>query len=132
MKMRVGLMLAVLALDLGTKWAMYDPGLLNQRLGADAWRVPFYAAVLGIFVAGLLLTRGAAGIAFALILGGYLGQMSQLLATGSVSDWLAVGGYWTNVADIAVAAGCALLVLEYGRYVARELAPLRTVGHHES
>lgn len=126
MKTRIGLTLAVLALDLGTKWAMYDASVLNPGLAkADGWL--FHAGLVACVVIysalamGMLFTNGVTGVALALWLGGSLGQALQFAVTGSVSDWIPVGPFgrltiWTNLADIAVATGAAICIVQWGRY----------------
>lgn len=126
MKMRVGLMLAVLALDLGTKWAMYPWSVLNPGLArADGWLLSIgLVACVAIYCAlavGMMVSKGATGVGLALWLGGSLGQAIQFVVTGSVSDWIPVGPFgrltiWTNLADIAVVTGATICIVQWGWY----------------
>lgn len=117
-----GIVVAVLAVDLATKWAMYGDSRMNPWLarldgyalgvGALAW-----AAVVAALVSGLLITTGITRAALAAWLGGALGQGIQFAVTGSVSDWLVIGPAMTNVADLAVLVGVAVTVVQWPRWV---------------
>jgi signal peptidase II len=55
--------------------------------------------------------------AFALMLGGGLGNLADRIATGLVTDFVSVGGFAVfNVADACLTAGCGLLILYVLRY----------------
>ena len=90
---------------------------------AQGWQTPLFAAiaVLASCVVGFLILRHAEQKLFsfglALILGGALGNLYDRLAYGHVVDFLdfhTAGWHWPafNVADSAITAGAALLILE--------------------
>ena len=135
MKRMIGVLLAALALDAGTKWLASE--LLAGRTVALGWLVELRLTrndgmALGLFagnraagmllplaviVAGWLLlrrycptvfTRVAAG----LIVGGFLGNFLERLWHGWVLDMIYfpfLPWFVCNVADIAICAGVALL-----------------------
>jgi hypothetical protein len=62
--------------------------------------------VVSIFLCGLgLLHSNRLAIGAGLMFGGLCGNGGQLLLYGYASDWLPVGGWLTNVADISGAVG---------------------------
>ena len=91
--------------------------------GVAGWQTPLFAviAVLASCVVGFLMVRNTEKKLFstglALILGGALGNLYDRLAYGQVVDFLdfhAAGWHWPafNVADSAITAGAAILILE--------------------
>lgn len=70
-----------------------------------------------------MIWRGGAALerhAMALVLGGALGNLADRLLQGQVVDYISLhwrGLYWPtfNIADMAICAGVALLVLQYAR-----------------
>ena len=91
--------------------------------GAQGWETPFFAAiaiVASIVISFLIIKNQDKSLfcaALALILGGALGNLYDRLVYGQVVDFLdfhATGWHWPafNVADAAITAGAALLILE--------------------
>lgn len=123
----IGILLAVLAVDLATKWVMYGESQMNPGISRlDGWLilvgVVVWAAGVAALVSGILITRGITRAALAAWLGGALGQGIQFGLTGSVSDWIAVGPVyrvtlWTNIADLAVLVGAIVTVIQWTRWV---------------
>ena len=137
MKRMIGVLLAALALDAGTKWLASE--LLAGRTVALGWLVELRLTrndgmALGLFAgnraAGMLLplavifcgwlllrryrltpfTQTACG----LVLGGFLGNFGERLLFGSVVDMLYfpwLPWFICNVADIAICFGVAMLVI---------------------
>ena len=90
---------------------------------AQGWQTPFFAAiaVVASAVIGFLIFKNKNKNLFcsglALILGGALGNLYDRLAYGHVVDFLdfhAAGWHWPafNVADAAITAGAAILIVE--------------------
>jgi signal peptidase II len=135
--------LAVLALDRLTKWiietqlAAFDtvrviPGFFdivhstNRGVAFGMWNgsnSPWRDVAVIVFAScavaalAVILWRGGAPLALALILGGAAGNLFDRLVYGRVTDFLDfyVGGlHWPafNVADAAIVTGCALLALD--------------------
>lgn len=132
----IGIVLAFLAADLVTKWAMYGDSRMNPGISRlDGWLivvgvVAWAAGVVGLG-SGLFITRGITRAALAAWLGGALGQGIQFAATGSVSDWIEVGPVfrvtlWTNIADLTVLAGAIVTVIQWTRWV-HDGPPLRGI-----
>jgi len=99
---------------------------------AEGWQTPLFAAIAiaASVVIGFLIFKNKNKRLFcsglALILGGALGNLYDRLAYGRVVDFLdfhAAGWHWPafNVADSAITAGAAILILE--SFMHREQAP---------
>ena len=58
------------------------------------------------------------------MLGGLLGNGGQLVVFGYASDWIPVGGWLTNVADISGAVGLICCLTGYALSVLRRPAPI--------
>lgn len=94
--------------------------LLAAASGWQTWLFAAIAVVAGAVISVLLVRHGERrllGAALALILGGALGNLWDRLAWGHVVDFLdfhAGGWHWPafNVADSAITAGAAALVVE--------------------
>ena len=91
--------------------------------GAEGWQTLFFAAIaiIASVVISFLIYKHAKKILFccglALILGGALGNLYDRIVYGHVVDFLdfhALGWHWPafNVADSAITAGAAILILE--------------------
>ncbi len=91
--------------------------------GAGGWQRWFFTAVAVAISAGLVVLlkrhRGPAkvALAYALVLGGAVGNLWDRITLGHVVDFVqlhAAGYYWPafNVADSAICAGVALLLLD--------------------
>ena len=123
MKRMIGVLLAALALDAGTKWLASE--LLAGRTVALGWLVELRLTrndgmALGLFAgnraAGMLLRRYRltpfTQTACGLVLGGFLGNFLERLWHGWVLDMIYfpfLPWFVCNVADIAICAGVALL-----------------------
>lgn len=96
-------------------------GFLNQ---AGGWQTLMFSAV-ALLVSALLIhqlrkiaaTQRQAALAFALILGGAVGNLIDRLGTGVVTDYILFHyGDWQfpafNIADIAITVGAALLIMD--------------------
>ena len=103
---------------------------------ASGWQRGFFIgiALVAIAVIGVLLWRHAGErlfcLALALILGGAAGNVIDRIALGYVVDFLdfhAAGWHWPafNVADSAITAGAALLVVDALRPGARRAGAAR-------
>lgn len=142
----MGLALIVLILDQGSKWIVLNH-LMNPpqsytvtsffnvilawnkgvSFGLLAYNNPYSAWVLaGIAIAfavalSLWIWRAETKImalAFGMVLGGAIGNLSDRLRFGAVTDFLdfhAYGYHWYtfNIADAAIVGGVALILLEY-------------------
>jgi hypothetical protein len=93
--------LAALVADIATKSAPHATVVHNQ-----AHTPPLIFALVGCFlwVLGLWHSRLLA-IGAGLMFGGLCGNGGQLLVSGYATDWIPVGGWLTNVADISGALG---------------------------
>jgi hypothetical protein len=69
---------------------------------------------LGIW-RSLLLTTGAG-----LMFGALCGNAGQLLLDGYATDWIPIGGWLTNLADIAGAVGLLFCFAGYARSISRQ------------
>ena len=158
----LGVSAAVIALDLATKWWMSTSFRLGQSLevtsffnlvlahnpgaafsflaGAGGWQRWFFTAItLVIAVALVVLLRrhhrhALQSTAFALVLGGALGNLYDRLTLGYVVDFIQV--HWHehyfpafNVADSAISIGVALLLWESLRPAAP--MPVERVGEEK-
>lgn len=95
-------------------------GLLSNNNPYSVWAL---AAIAFVFAAVLTLWIWRAetkvmALAFGMILGGAVGNLSDRLRFGAVTDFLdfhAYGYHWYtfNIADAAIVAGVALILLEY-------------------
>jgi signal peptidase II len=102
----------------------YNKGAAFSFLaGASGWQKHFLAGiavVASLFIVVLLARHGTQrlfSLALALILGGALGNLIDRLAYGHVIDFLDFhwrGWHWPafNVADSAIVAGAALLIVD--------------------
>jgi signal peptidase II len=150
------LSVALVALDQATKWAMsshlrlYQPepvlpffnltlmhnegaafSFLSDQGGWQRWLFVALAAVVSlvlvVWMARLRATERLVAVAFALIVGGALGNLIDRVVHGYVVDFLdfhhpalagwpgfSANGHWPafNVADSALTLGAALLVLD--------------------
>jgi hypothetical protein len=93
--------LAALIADVATKSAPHATVVHNQ-----AHTPPLLFALVGCFlwVLGIWHSRLLA-IGAGLMFGGLCGNGGQLLLTGYATDWIPIGGWLTNVADISGALG---------------------------
>ncbi len=91
--------------------------------GADGWQTPLFAAfaVVAAVVLGFLIlknkNKNLTNAAFALVLGGAVGNVIDRLRLGAVVDFVdfhALGWHFPafNVADSAITVGAALLIYE--------------------
>ena len=108
MKRMIGVLLAALALDAGTKWLASE--LLAGRTVALGWLVELRLTRNDGMALGRLtpFTQTACG----LVLGGFLGNFLERLWHGWVLDMIYfpfLPWFVCNVADIAICAGVALL-----------------------
>lgn len=93
--------LVALAADIATKSAPHATVVHNQ-----AHTPPLVFVLVGCFlwILGLWHSRLLA-IGAGLMFGGLCGNAGQLLLSGYATDWIPIGGWLTNVADIAGATG---------------------------
>jgi len=103
---------------------VYNKGAAFSFLAsADGWQRGFFISVglVAAVVIGVLLARHAGErlfcLALALVLGGAIGNVIDRIAFGHVVDFLdfhAAGWHWPafNLADSAITAGAALLVID--------------------
>ena len=93
--------LAALAADIATKAAPHATVVHNQ-----AHTPPLLFVLVGCFlwILGLWHSRLLA-VGAGLMFGGLCGNGGQLLLSGYATDWIPIGGWLTNVADIAGALG---------------------------
>jgi hypothetical protein len=91
----------VLAADVWTKGANHDLVLLHYR-----HITPIEIGSVGVFLFALALYRSnLLALAAGLLLGALGGNGGELLLYGYATDWIRVGRWLTNVADLAVVAG---------------------------
>lgn len=93
--------LAAFVADIATKSAPHTTVVHNQ-----AHTPPLIFILVGCFlwILGLWHSRLLA-IGAGLMFGGLLGNGGQLLLHGYATDWIPIGGWLTNVADISGALG---------------------------
>lgn len=93
--------LAALVVDIATKSAPHTTVVHNQ-----AHTPPLIFILVGCFLwfLGLWHSRLLA-IGAGLMFGGLCGNGGQLLLSGYATDWIPVGGWLTNIADISGAMG---------------------------
>ena len=101
--------LAAFVADIATKSAPHSTVVHNQ-----AHTPPLIFILVGCFlwVLGLWHSRLLA-IGAGLMFGGLLGNGGQLLLSGYATDWIPVGGWLTNVADISGALGLVFCFAGY-------------------
>jgi hypothetical protein len=80
--------------------------------------VAIFLCALGLWHSRTL----AVGAGF--MLGGLLGNGGQLVLFGYASDWIPVGGWLTNVADISGAVGLICCLIGYALSVLRRPRPI--------
>jgi signal peptidase II len=154
---------AVIALDLATKWWIsstfrvghlvevtpffnlvlaHNPGAAFSFLaGAGGWQRWFFTAITVVIAVGLVVMlrrqhrNPLVSTAFALVLGGALGNLYDRLTLGYVVDFIQV--HWGehyfpafNVADSAISIGVALLLWDSLRPGARAV-PVERVGEEK-
>jgi len=91
----------VLTLDILTKEATHDVVLFHYR-----HITPIEFAAVAIFLLALAVYRSnVLALAAGLLFGALCGNGGELLLHGYATDWIRVGRWLTNVADIAVVAG---------------------------
>lgn len=92
---------AVLAADVWTKEADHAAVLLHYR-----HITPFEFVAVGLFLFALALYRSnLLALAAGLLFGALCGNGGELLLHGYATDWIRVGRWLTNVADLAVVVG---------------------------
>jgi hypothetical protein len=101
----------------------------HRMVAANHMHTPFVVyAVVGCFLVGLGVSRSPFLVAGAgLMFGALCGNAGQLLMVGYATDWIPIGGWLTNVADIAGAVGLLMCFAGY----ARSLAGSRPVRESE-
>jgi hypothetical protein len=93
--------LTAVVADIATKSAPHATVVHNQ-----AHTPPLIFALVGCFlwILGLWHSRLLA-IGAGLMFGGLCGNAGQLLLSGYATDWIPIGGWLTNIADISGALG---------------------------
>ncbi len=101
--------LAVFAADISTKAA---PHHVIAHNGAHT---PFVLIVfVSCFLCGLGLWHSRLlALGSGLMFGGLCGNAGQFLLTGYATDWIPIGGWLTNVADISGAVGLVCCFVGY-------------------
>lgn len=80
--------------------------------GVWVWPVVAIVAVLAVPLLAQRSSHPAAMLGGALVLAGGVSNLMDRMVAGSVTDFLSVGGHvFVNLADIALAGGCALMSL---------------------
>lgn len=100
-----------------------NPGAaVSFQADASGWQWWFFTSIawaVSIILTGLILLHPASKDmpAYALILGGAVGNLGDRLARGAVLDWLDF--YWNamhwpafNLADVGIVTGAALIILK--------------------
>jgi hypothetical protein len=105
----------VLAVDVLTKEADHEAVLLHYR-----HITPLEFVAVALFLLALAIYRSnLLALAAGLLFGALCGNGGELLLHGYATDWLRVGRWLTNVADLAVVGGlaciCADIVLLWCR-----------------
>jgi hypothetical protein len=78
-------------------------------------------AVVGCFLLALGLSRSPLlSVGAGLMFGALCGNAGQLMVDGYATDWIPIGGWLTNVADIGGAGGLVICFAGYARSLARE------------
>lgn len=94
--------LMVLAVDIATKIAPHGVVVYNYSHATPA----SVYLIVGLFLGALALAHSnVIAIGSGLMLGGLCGNAGQLLLVGYATDWIPLGGWFTNVADLSGAAG---------------------------
>lgn len=76
--------------------------------------VPVFVAV-GLFLCLVMLRHSpVVALGSGLMFGGLLGNAGQLLIFGYATDWIPLGGFLTNVADLCGGAGLVCCCAGYG------------------
>ena len=86
--------------------------------------------LVGVFLLALTAVRSSL-LAFGvgLMFGALCGNAGELLFLGAATDWIPIGGWLTNVADIAGGIGLLCSLAGYGRLLSRRLTlPEPTTG----
>ena len=100
-----------LGADIGTKAIPHQPGVHHY-----AYVPVLILILLGAFLVGLGIRYSATlAIGSGLMFGGLCGNGGQLILFGYVSDWIPLGGWLTNLADIADALGLVCCCTGYVR-----------------
>jgi lipoprotein signal peptidase len=100
---------ATVIVDAVTKW-MPHPVTVENRSSLPVWAI----VAIALCLVGLGVTRSrlvAAGSG--LLLGGLLGNDGQVLLQGYATDWISVGSWFTNIADVAGGAGFLCCCIGY-------------------
>lgn len=95
--------------DIATKSAPHATVVHNQ---AHTPPLVFFLVGSFLWVLGLWHSRLLA-IGAGLMFGGLCGNAGQLLLSGYATDWIPIGGWLTNVADISGALGLACCFAGY-------------------
>ena len=100
---------ASLSIDIVTKAAPH-----NLVINHYARISPLELLVVSLLLCGLALFHSnMLSVGCGLMFGGLCGNCGQLLLYGYASDWLPVGGWLTNIADIAGAVGLVWCFVSY-------------------
>jgi hypothetical protein len=100
-----------LVLDVVTK-LLPHPVVLNHYADAPI----LVAIVLGAALFGVgLWYSGTIAVGAGLMFGGLWGNVGQILLKGYATDWIPVGAWRTNVADVAAAIGLVCCFTGYAR-----------------
>ena len=103
--------LLVFLVDLGTKAAPHD------RVAHNAAHTPaiVFLGVAAFLFAVALWHSNLIAVGAGLMFGALCGNAGELLVLGYATDWIPLGGWLTNVADLAGAAGFICCVAGYIR-----------------
>jgi signal peptidase II len=102
---------------LSITYALND-GVAFSMLRGMRWQLVIIQSVLVIVILVVMkivlrhMNSTGMLIAFSLMLGGGLGNLSDRLATGEVTDFISVGDFPIfNIADMCLTIGCAIMIL---------------------
>ena len=108
--------LLVLTADVVTKAAPHHVVATNH-----AHTPALIYVVVGCFLLSLGLWRSLVLTAGAgLMFGALCGNAGQLLLDGYATDWIPIGGWLTNIADIAGAVGLVFCFAGYARSIGKQ------------
>lgn len=109
----------VLAADLITK------AVPHRQMAANYAHTPLLVfAVVGLFLLSFVAWHSTALVVGAgLMFGALAGNAGQLIVAGYATDWIPIGGWLTNVADIAGAIGLMICFAGYARHFVHPADP---------
>jgi hypothetical protein len=99
----------VIAVDIVTKVAPHREVVTNYSHAPAALYLAIGAFLLTVGVVHSPLVSAGAGLMF----GALCGNAGQLMIAGFATDWIEIGGWFTNVADIAGGAGLLVCVVGF-------------------